>query len=335
MTDTKLRAQLTATLATALPLAALWSALVAPAAAEELKPWRHAVIEPKSDAGFVMMASRRGFGEKYGLKIEAVPVKDGNLAIKAMLSGEVDSVESGAGEEIVAASHGAALKVVGCNWPGLPHALFAKADIAKVEDLKGKTVAASAPGSLPELLVRTVLEAAHVPVADVHIASVGGDLDRYKSLTAGVVDAAVISGEYLPVAPPSVKLLLAGRDAMPNYMRLCIAVTNKTLAERGDAVTKFLAAEAESLRYAFSHRDETIALAREVISAKPDDPRLPFVYDETVKHRDADPDLPIPTDKLAWMQAQLVKTGNVQQPIDMGLLIDPAPRTKAIALLGK
>ena len=306
-----------------------------PAPAEDVKTWRHAIIEPKSDAGFVMMASRRGFGDKYGLKIETVAVKDGNLATKAMLSGEVDSVESGAGEEIVAASHGAGLKIVGCNWPGLPHALFAKSDITKVQDLRGKTIAASAPGSLPELMVRTVLETSEIPVSEVRIASIGGDLDRYKALTAGVVDAAVVSAEYLPIAPANVKLLLTVRDVMPDYMRLCLAVSTKTISGRGEDVAKFLAAESAALTYALSHRDETIQLTRDVTSANADDPRPAFVFDETVKHHDVDPDLSIPLDKLAWMQTQLVKTGNVAQAVDVAKFVDPAPRAKAFELLGK
>ena len=40
----------------------LTTALVAPASnAAELKNWRHGVVEAKSDAGFVFMASRGGF----------------------------------------------------------------------------------------------------------------------------------------------------------------------------------------------------------------------------------------------------------------------------------
>ena len=81
--------------------------LAGAAAAQSPKIWRHGVIEPKSDAGFVMMASRRDFGNKFGLKIETLALKNGQIAIKALLAGELDSVESGAGEAIVAGAAGA------------------------------------------------------------------------------------------------------------------------------------------------------------------------------------------------------------------------------------
>jgi NitT/TauT family transport system substrate-binding protein len=301
-------------------------------AAQSPKVWRHGVIEPKSDAGFVMMASRRDFGDKFGLKIETLALKNGQIAIKALLAGELDSVESGAGESIVAGAAGADLKIIGCNWPGLPHGVFVRSEIADVQGLKGKTIAASAPGSLPDLLIRALLEKSAIPIADVRVASLGGDLDRYKALTAGVADAAVVSSEYLPIAPPSVRMLLAVRDVIPNFMRLCLDVVGKTVRERPDDAARFLAAQIAAARYAVGHRPETVALTREVTGAKADDPRPEFVFDETVKKRDFDPDVPIPMDKLAWMQEQLAKTGNVRNPMDLNKLVVPAVRAKALEL---
>jgi hypothetical protein len=53
-----------------------------------------------------------------------------------------------------------------------------------------------------------------------------------------------------------------------------------------------------------------------------------------VKQRDFDPDVPIPMDKLAWMQEQLTKTGNVRQALDLAKLVAPEIRTKGLALAG-
>src|SRR5689334_11446955 len=51
----------------------------APAAAQALKPWRNALIEPKADAGFFLMASQRGFFEKEGIKVDTLKVKDDTI----------------------------------------------------------------------------------------------------------------------------------------------------------------------------------------------------------------------------------------------------------------
>ena len=68
----------------------------------------------------------------------------------------------------------------------------------------------------------------------------------------------------------------------------------------------------QAVRFALSHKDETVALTREIIHAKPDDPRPAFVYDDAVAHHALDPELPLPVDKLNWMQDQLVKAGKLK-----------------------
>ena len=66
--------------------AILLLALAGPSLAQAPKVWRHGVIEPKSDAGFVMTASRRNFGDKFGLKLETLALKNGQIALKALLA---------------------------------------------------------------------------------------------------------------------------------------------------------------------------------------------------------------------------------------------------------
>ena len=67
--------------------AALMLAALGLVSAEELKPWKHGVIEPKGDAGFMLMVGTRGFAEKHGLKLEIVSLKNGATAHKALLAG--------------------------------------------------------------------------------------------------------------------------------------------------------------------------------------------------------------------------------------------------------
>src|SRR5690242_249362 len=170
----------------------------APGLAQE-KVWRHGIIEAKSDAGIFYMASKRDFAQKHGLKLEFVPMKTDTLELKATIAGELDSYEGGPQGAIVAASRGADIKVVGCNWLVVPHGLFVRNAINAVGDLKSKSIAVSAPGSFPELVARAVLEKASVPTGEVKFAAMGSDTDRYKALVAGVVDGAIVSNEYTPV----------------------------------------------------------------------------------------------------------------------------------------
>src|SRR5262245_3668816 len=224
------------------PAAATLASLVAPGIAQE-KVWKHGLINAKADAGIFLMVSTRDFAKKQGLKIEISQFKDDQLALKALIAGELDSFEGGPQGVFAANAKGADVKLLGCHWIVVPHGIYANEKIKKVEDLKGKQIAVSAPNSMPDMLARSALAKFGVSDNEVKLAAVGGDKDRYQALIGGVVDAAVVSNEYQPVAPKNVHLLVAGRDAVPNFLRVCMASTAKRLAERGDDAVKFLAAE--------------------------------------------------------------------------------------------
>lgn len=310
--------------------AALVLAVFGPSAfGQELKPWKHGVIEPKGDAGFMLMVGQRDFASRRGLKIEIVSLKNGATAHKALLAGELDSIELSPGAAILAGARGADIKILGCDWPGVPHGLMVKSTIGKVEDLKGKTIAVAAPGSLPNLLINAILEQHKIPSTEVRFANLGGDLDRYKAIVAGVADAGIVAAEFMAVAPKDVKMLVAGHDALPNYVRLCLTVTGKTISARREDTINFMAAEMDALHYAVTHRDDTIKLTQDSIHTKPDDPRAAYAFDDTLRQHAIDPSVTLPLDKLNWMQDELVKAGNLKAEIDLGKITDTDIRAEA------
>jgi NitT/TauT family transport system substrate-binding protein len=312
---------------------AAWSAQ--PLSGQELKPWKHGVIEPKGDAGFMLMIGQRDFATKHGLKLEIVRMKNGAIAHKALLAGEVDSIESSPGAAILAGSRGADIKIIGCDWPGVPHGLMVRAGINSVGDLKGKTVAVAAPGSLPNLLLKAMLEKNNVPESDVKVASLGGDLDRFKAVSAGIADAGIVAAEFMAVAPKGIRMLVRGRDALPNYVRLCLTMTGNTIATRREDAINLVAAEMDALRYTATHRDDTIAVTRAAIHAKPDDPRPAFAYDDTIEHKAIDPSISLPLDKLRWMESELMKAGNLKLKVDLAKITAPDIRDEAAKRAGK
>ena len=318
----------------ALAAAVLLACSLSAANAQE-KVWKHGILEAKSDAGFIAMVDKGGFAAKRGLKVEIHQIKAGATLMKALISGEIDSVDMGAAESIVAGVRGTGVKIVGCTWPGVPQVVLAKAEIKTLADLKGKTVAISSPGSLPDLLFRGMLDAANVPFADVKLATQGADLDRYKSLVAGITDAAVVSNEFEAVMPANIRVLAKGGSAVPKFIRLCVATSSKALAERRDDLVKFVAAEMDAYKYAATHPDETIKVAHDMTNAKPDDKRAEFITDQAVRDKQIDPTLAIPVDRIDWMQELFAKAGVIPKTVPTASLIDTSVRDDAAKLAGK
>jgi NitT/TauT family transport system substrate-binding protein len=316
-------------------VAAVLLLAAAPAAAQGAKPWRHGIIAPKSDAGFLLMAARGGFAEREGLKLELLEVKDDQIGLKALLAGELESYEGGVQGTIAADVRGADVKILGCHWPLVAHGLMVKAGIGTIQELKGKSIAVSSPGSFPDMFARVALARSNLSPTDVRLAAVGGDRDRYTALVGGVVDAAVVSNEYLPLpTSKNFKMLLSGSDAGPNFLRVCMFSTGKVLAARHEDAVRYLTAQSKALRYALSHREETLRLAREASDIKADDPRPGFVFDDAVKTGAVAPDLPIPMDKIAWMQDQLVELGQIPKAGDLSHMVNTEIRAEAMKRVG-
>jgi hypothetical protein len=106
------------------------------------------------------------------------------------------------------------------------------------------------------------------------------------------------------------------------------------IREPGDDAVRFLAAEMNALRHALGHRDDTIALTREITGEKADDPRAAYVFDETVRTHGVDPTLAIPPDKLRFIQDLSVSSGVQPRLVDLDRAVDGSLRDKALKLVG-
>jgi len=122
------------------------------------------------------------------------------------------------------------VRIIGCHWPIVPHGLMVRSGIDRMADIKGRSVAVSAPGSFPDMFAR-------VAMANSTSRSPMWSWRRWRrsrplhtALIGGVVEAAVVSNEYLP--PPSsknFKMLVTGSDAGPRFLRVCMFSTGKVL----------------------------------------------------------------------------------------------------------
>ncbi|HTH97337.1 MAG TPA: ABC transporter substrate-binding protein [Stellaceae bacterium] len=306
------------------------------ASAQETHSWRHGIVQAKSDAGIVMMAKHKGFDKDQHLDLDIVQFTGDSLALKALIAGEIDSYDGSPGGPMLAASHGADVKIVGCYWPGLTYGIYSKDNLKSVQDLKGRTLAISGPGSLPDLLARGILSNAGITPSEVKFAQMGSDTDRIKAITAGVVDAGAASLEFINYAKTlHIKLLVNAHDAVPQFIRFCTMTSSNVLKTRKDDLAHYLAAQMEGTRYALDHRDETLALTRETTKAPASDPRAADLFDQVVKINAVVPEMPIPVDRLAWMQDLLMKTGNLKVKQDLTKLVDNSARVEALGFVHK
>ena len=318
--------------ATALASLAL---LAAPASAQD-HAWRHGIIEAKSDAGFQVMAVRAGFAQKQGLDLKYSYFQNDVIMLRGLLAGELDSYEGTPGAALLAGSRNAGIRILGCHWQNVVHSVFARAEFKGAGDLKGATMAISAPNAAPDMIAKAYLANNNIPLAEVKFASLGNDPDRYKAVASGVALATVVSIEFSVLGQKDgIKLIARGSDVMPKYQRLCTITTDKSIATRRDDIVRFLAAQMQGYRHALANRDEELRITREITGIKGDDKRPEFMFDEAANpNTGIDPAMPIQMDKLAWLQERLIAAGNLPQRYDLSRVVNTELRAEALRRAG-
>ena len=237
---------------------------------------------------------------------------------------------------MIADAHGADVKIVGCSWLMVPHGIFVHDDITAMDQLKGKTMAISSPSAFPDLFARGALEHFKVPADSVKFASLGGDLDRYKALVAHLVDAAVVSGEYTPIAEKEhIKMLVSAQDALPHFVRMCEYMLGSTIKARPDDAAKFLAGEILGLRYAVDNKDEVVKVdpgqspaPSPTIHGRPSSTISPCSSIRSAPKCRSRP--PICMDERRAGQGR-----QYPKPLDLTKVLDPKPREDALKLLAQ
>jgi NitT/TauT family transport system substrate-binding protein len=294
--------------------------------------WRHGTVAPKGDAGLIYSASANGFDKKNGITIAITSLKGDAVLTKALLAGELDSYEGNPGGPMIAEARGGDLRVLGCNWPGLPYAIYTKPNVNSLADLKGHAIAVSDPGSLPDLFSRAAIRSAGLdPNKDVQYVRAGSDSDRIKAVIAGVVAAAPSSSEFRFTAQKyGLKMLVQAKDVTPKFMRSCIITTQKVIDTKHAAAVAFVAAEMEGLTYALAHEDQTIALSNKITGAAPGDNDAKTIFDEAVAGKLLDPQLGLDKSKFFYLRDLLADSGQLPKNFDPSVMLNTSIRDEAL-----
>lgn len=310
-------------------------ALADPAAAHAQDLWRHGTLVPKGDAGFIYMAAEGGFAKAEGLDLKMQAFQNDTLMMKALIAGELDSYEGSPISPLIAGSKGADVKIVGCTWPKLTYSLFAHDGIGAIADLKGGKIGISAPGSLPDLVARTLLKQAGIAVSEVSFVAAGSDPERVRALMAKTIDAAIATSDVAARPDLKLKTLAIASEQLPQLMRQCIVTRGDLIGSKRTQLVSFAAAEMKAYGFAFAHRDKVTALTRRIAGLAPGDPVPEASYREVVEQRAASPAMEIDLDKLRWLRDLLAEDGRMAVKFDPAAVTDPSIREAALMRVNK
>ncbi len=145
------------------------------------------------------IAKDAGLFEKYGLQVNLVVIAAGNAAIGALAGGDVEILGAPGSTTMVSAAKGLPFVIIGTFGPAA-WKLAAHPSIPSIQELRGKTVGISRPGTTIDFATRrALLSLGMTPGKDVNILATGlaESNKRVLIMHQGRIDATLVSPDNL------------------------------------------------------------------------------------------------------------------------------------------
>ena len=143
------------------------------------------------------VARDRGLFKKHGLDMQFILMPRNPLAVAALVAGEIDAAIVGPGHVINAASGGVDIIGIANLKQKLDYRLNSRPEIKTKEDLRGKRIAISGPGSTSHLQAMLALQDFNIDPNQAKIAFLtipGTEMNRRLALETNGVDATTLTG---------------------------------------------------------------------------------------------------------------------------------------------
>lgn len=232
------------------------------------------IVYTQPSGGFtpVWVAQEAGLFRKYGLNAK-FQLLNPQVAAQAVVAGEVDF--STAGSELISARlKGARVKYIGGTLQQLIFQMWGAKEITSIQQLRGKTVAATTPRAAVDAATRETLKKnGIIPDKDVKILYVQTVPAVLTSVMTGKTAAGTLS------APNTLKAREAGLNLLADMAKLNIpgiqvtySATENYLQRNPNTTYAFLKAIAEGVLLA--KRDPSVAKRAIAKYANIDDPKM-------------------------------------------------------------
>ncbi len=214
---------------------------------------------------YQQMAIDHGIYKAQGIDLQIVLfLRGGPESIAAAASNQVDMGSVGT-PILTGISRGLHLKVVGAPaYRAQPFVLVARPEISSVAELKGRDVAFGEAGGGATEAAAYIFNAEKVDINSVRNVGGGSTATSYLALKAGRVAAVIMTEPNVTQAQYDHigHVLARGEDYFGRYEHSYIFATQAFIDAHPDAVRRFFIANREAIRYARTHQDELIALAK-------------------------------------------------------------------------
>ncbi|HEX3969956.1 MAG TPA: ABC transporter substrate-binding protein, partial [Stellaceae bacterium] len=218
----------------------------------------------------VHVGDQTGIFKKHGLVLKISDFTGGSKLSQAIVAGSID-IGLGAGTEMALVAKGAPMKAVCDGLSPIPFIGIAvpyDSPVKKVEQLKGKKMGISSPGSLTDWLTKQLNQHEHWNGADaVSAVAIGnGAAAVIAAFRTNAIDAdlSVTSNVFNWEEKRQGRLLAPSSDFIGNIAASTTFASQHFIDTNPDALKRFLAGWLETIEYLRTHKAETVKIEAEV-----------------------------------------------------------------------
>lgn len=267
---------------------------------------------------------RTGIFKNNGLDIE-ISAFGGDARVQQAMAADGIDIGLGSGPGLAFIVKGSPIKgIAAMAGPPLLFALVVRNDdsVKTADDLKGRKVGVSTVGSVTSWIVSEVSRQKGWGLAGIEQVTIGDDASRIAALKTKSFDAAIVN---LAVALNYVqsgegRVLMRFGDLVKDFHIHVIFATDKAIAEKPDALRRFMKGWFETMAFMRAEKDKTVAIAKDVMGT--DARTATAIYDEL---------MPMFSDTgrfdpkaLAVLRRSFVEMKTLPQEPDMSQLITEA-----------
>ena len=291
--------------------------------AQDLKRVRFGYPSLGFRQGHIWVAKDEGIFKKYGLDVEPIFLRGGQMAIQALASGDPPLMSIGQVVQASLAGHDLVL-IAGVEIY-YDSTVFARPEITRLEQLKGKRIDISGYGAATHFAAIILAQNLKIdPDKDWQLIPGGPDAERIAAMSANKIDAGIFNSSTLPIAKrmglvelvriPDLKVEVQGNG---------MATTRAYIKSNRDVVKSAIKGYIEGINFIFGNKKEAQRVFGKYM--RTNDPEvLETSYQAYVT---TTPKRPYPTlkglqfllDRLAPTMPQ-AKTAKPEQFVDMSFL---------------
>ena len=270
------------------------------------------------------IAKDEGLFKKYGLDVELIFLRGGQVAIQALTGGDPPIVTIG--NVIIANLQGHDIVLVGSVENSYDQSVFARPGVAsRVEQLKGKRFGISGFGSATHNAALILFKRYNLdPGKDVAFVSTGTGPERLAAMSAGRVDATFFNPSEVPQAVKAGLVeVIQMADIGFEVQGSGLATARSYIKSNRDTVKSALKAYIEGIYFAFANKSATVKSLAKYMRTN-DTEVLDYSYQHYLKRT---PKKPYPTMKgiqnlvdMSGPGVPQAKTAKPEQFVDLSLL---------------